>query len=174
MIVDNTCGGENIIEVSSLVLSVDGEKLQEGALSARWVGHAQGVDVLELAHQGISRSVAWSLEGHIRGVRDGSQLCRDDMMAMTLLVGPNKIEAVCANQTAECPRVVNFDKDANGELLRAGDRLDSLQPYLPWGLVIGTLVPSYPENQFAPMVFDSANPTGGDTDLGTPNQVCRI
>ncbi|MEO1523230.1 MAG: hypothetical protein AAFU78_20990, partial [Cyanobacteria bacterium J06633_2] len=57
----------------------------------------------------------------------------------------------------------NFDGDGDGVPLVAGDVIED--QFASVGLTIST-----PENAFGAMIFDSANPTGKDFDLGTPTQ----
>ena len=64
----------------------------------------------------------------------------------------------------ECvPFILDFDADSDGNPTNAGD----LAANLLWdhGITIRSGDPSLP-----PMLFDSANPTGGDLDLATVNQ----
>jgi uncharacterized repeat protein (TIGR01451 family) len=58
---------------------------------------------------------------------------------------------------------INFDVDSNGAALVAGSVIED--QFASVGVTVST-----PDNEFGAMIFDSANPTGGDTDLGTPSQ----
>ncbi|NJM97332.1 MAG: hypothetical protein HC800_09285 [Phormidesmis sp. RL_2_1] len=58
---------------------------------------------------------------------------------------------------------IDFETDGTGQALSAGTSIDD--EYAALGLTIST-----PRNAFGAMIFDSSNPTGGDFDLGTPNQ----
>ena len=55
--------------------------------------------------------------------------------------------------------VIDFETDGFGNLLTAGDVIDT--EYQNLGLTISA-------TQYGAMIFDSANPTGGDTDLSIP------
>ncbi len=62
---------------------------------------------------------------------------------------------------------MNFDLDGDNVSLQAGEPITDA--YASWGVQISTYV-----NGGTPalgIVFDSANPTGGDNDLGTPSQI---
>lgn len=63
-----------------------------------------------------------------------------------------------------CPPDLDFDTDADGAPLAAGTLV-----FEQWA-DLGIHVTSSNPSQHPPMIFDSANPTGGDPDLGTPNQ----
>jgi hypothetical protein len=57
-----------------------------------------------------------------------------------------------------------FEADASGNALQAGQIID--EEWAAWGIHVTTMDPvTYPA-----MIFDSSNPTGGDPDLGSPNQ----
>ncbi|MEM7769550.1 MAG: hypothetical protein AAF327_03445 [Cyanobacteria bacterium P01_A01_bin.37] len=58
---------------------------------------------------------------------------------------------------------INFDIDGDGNPLAAGEVIED--QFASLGVTVAT-----PENAFGAMIFDSANPTGGDVDLGTPSQ----
>ena len=61
-----------------------------------------------------------------------------------------------------CPPTLDFETDVNGHPLEAGQIIDD-------EIAGMTLSTNDPVNHPL-MIFDSANPTGGDLDLGTPNQ----
>jgi hypothetical protein len=71
---------------------------------------------------------------------------------------------------AQCPMVLDFDFDAAGQAILAGQ--DVSNAYSAWGidLIVWTAMSMNPSDLGLPIAFDSANPTGGDWDLGTPNQ----
>lgn len=58
--------------------------------------------------------------------------------------------------------VVDFDTDANGNAIAAGEIVDD--EYADWGLNIS----SHSMYHNPSMIFDTENPTGGDWDLATP------
>ena len=64
----------------------------------------------------------------------------------------------------QCIPSTGFDVDANGNALVAGQIIDD--ELAAFGVTVTT---DDPANHPA-MIFNSANPTGGDRDLGTPNQ----
>lgn len=63
-----------------------------------------------------------------------------------------------------CPPTLDFENAANGLSINAGDIASD-----QWASQGITITTNDPQNHPA-MIFDSANPTGGDDDLGTPNQ----
>ncbi|MEM1121667.1 MAG: collagen-binding domain-containing protein, partial [Bacteroidota bacterium] len=75
----------------------------------------------------------------------------------------DKEDPDCSCNTAGIPNI-NFDKDTNGQPLSAG--ANPSETYAAWGIHITSDVPS----SRPVMIFDSGNITGGDKDLGTPNQ----
>ena len=71
----------------------------------------------------------------------------------------------------QCPMVLDFDFDAAGNAILAGQDISSA--YSAWGVdtIVWTAMSMNPSTDLGdPIAFDSANPTGGDWDLGTPNQ----
>ena len=70
---------------------------------------------------------------------------------------PNAVDGMCLP-------VIDFETDDAGILLSAGEVIDD--EWEGWGVHVTT---NDPVNHPA-MVFDSANPTGGDVDLGTANE----
>lgn len=73
---------------------------------------------------------------------------------------PERKLSSCLDGTMES---IGFDVDGNGTPTSAGALAANL--WAAQGLTISTLDSSKPA-----MLFDSANPTGGDEDLGTPDQ----
>lgn len=59
--------------------------------------------------------------------------------------------------------LIDFEDDADSNPLAAGDNPSNAWASL--GITISSDNPAHP-----PMIFDTSNPTGGDNDLGTPNQ----
>ena len=73
-----------------------------------------------------------------------------------------------ADCDSACPLILDFDTDGGGNPIQAGQDVSEAYGSL-WGIHIavydlGGTVPS------TPIAFDSAAPTGGDDDLGTPNE----
>ena len=64
-------------------------------------------------------------------------------------------------------RTINFDVDAQGNPLQAGMVLN--EQYAAWGVHISA-VNNRRNHPSEALIFESSNPSGGDTDLGTPNQ----
>ena len=85
-----------------------------------------------------------------------------------LVLSPGEVWTYAASATAAdlapsaVTTVINFDTDANGAPLPAGTIVDD--EYAALGLSIM----SHDQSHKPAMIFDSANPTGGDNDLGTP------
>ncbi|TNF71706.1 MAG: hypothetical protein EP299_11070 [Acidobacteria bacterium] len=73
---------------------------------------------------------------------------------------------------AACPPSIDFETDYTlANPLRVGDIIDDAnQPWGPAGIFLST---DDPGNQPL-MIFDSGSPTGGDKDLGTPNELFTI
>ena len=63
-----------------------------------------------------------------------------------------------------CLPTLGFETDTAGAALVAGQIIDT--EWAAWGVRVTT---SSPANAPA-MIFNTSNPTGGDSDLGTPNQ----
>jgi len=63
-----------------------------------------------------------------------------------------------------CLPTLYFESDPNGNAFNLGQIIDD--EYAAWGVQVTT---NDPTNHPA-MIFDSSNPTGGDDDLGTPNE----
>jgi hypothetical protein len=73
----------------------------------------------------------------------------------------------CELVTDTCALVLNFDKDANGNNLPAGTKINN-----QWAAA-GIVISANNDRNNGPdqaILFNSAAPTGGDPDLGTPNQ----
>jgi hypothetical protein len=64
-----------------------------------------------------------------------------------------------------CLEPIDFDADAAGNPLSAGDVVHD-----QWLAVWGMHVSSQNNYWHPPVIFDSSNPTCGDTDLGSPNE----
>lgn len=75
--------------------------------------------------------------------------------------------------TLLCPPDLEIDPESaplclEFEEFDAGDLVDSVST--PWGpVLVNATSKRYPDGNAA-MIFDSGNPTGGDTDLGSPNE----
>jgi len=67
---------------------------------------------------------------------------------------------------AGCPQVVDFDSDPYGNPIPAGT--DLAETYAAWGIHSITWTVQNMSVVGMGIAFDSANPTGGDTDLATP------
>lgn len=80
------------------------------------------------------------------------------------LLDPNEVWTYSTTGTAQNLFVsIDFDTDGTGSSLAAGEVI--IDQYANLGLTVST-----PVNPYGAMIFDSANPTGGDIDLGTPTQ----
>jgi hypothetical protein len=82
--------------------------------------------------------------------------------------GRDGMEKYCThtveNVSSPCLPVIDLETDAYGNPLEAGDLI--AEQWADWGVHVSTNDPdSHPL-----MIFDSANPTGNDDDLGTPNE----
>ena len=67
-----------------------------------------------------------------------------------------------------CPMVLDFDVDPWGAPIAAGQDLS--ETYDDWGVHLATYDNQLLISQGLGIAFDSSNPTGGDFDLGTPNE----
>ncbi len=67
-----------------------------------------------------------------------------------------------------CPMVLDFDLDPWGAGIPAG--LDVSEAYAAWGVHLVTYNDPAMLTPGMGVAFDSSNPTGGDFDLGTPNE----
>ncbi len=73
-----------------------------------------------------------------------------------------------ATAPSSCPMVLDFDTDANGNAIAAGQ--DLWLAYGAWGIDLTTWNSIDMSSVGMGIAFDSSNPTGGDDDLGTPNE----
>lgn len=78
---------------------------------------------------------------------------------MTLFVGAASLFAQDPCQT------VNFDKDSENNPLLAGTPIT--EQFSEWGLSI-SVINQHSDHPQQGIIFDSAHPSGGDSDLGTP------
>ena len=69
---------------------------------------------------------------------------------------------------AACLPRIDFETDALGNPLVAGQVIDD--EWAAWGITASFSVNAPSTGPL--MIFDSANPTGGDVDLGSPNETC--
>ncbi len=69
---------------------------------------------------------------------------------------------------ASCPMVFDYETDASGAPIVAGQDLASA--YSAWGADLIVWNTQNMSSQGMGIAFDSGNPTGGDWDLGSPNQ----
>ena len=69
------------------------------------------------------------------------------------------------------PLIIDFETDGSGSALQAGDLLSGAgnQRWSNYGISVSTNAQDGDNSPLPVMIFDSANPTGGDPDLGTPN-----
>jgi hypothetical protein len=61
---------------------------------------------------------------------------------------------------------LNFDQDASGDAIQAGQIIDN--EYAAWGVQISAYNQRLGSNTNAAIAFDTTSPTGGDSDLATP------
>ncbi len=66
----------------------------------------------------------------------------------------------------QCLPTIDFETDALGNALTKGQTVSN--QWAGWGITVSATAAS--PGTGPAMIFDSAAPTGGDTDLGTPNQ----
>ncbi len=81
-------------------------------------------------------------------------------------LNPGEMKLVTADYTIPLSfgtTTIDFETDAGGSPLTAGQIIDD--EFLGAGITVS----SHNQTKHPAMIFDSANPTGGDTDLGTPN-----
>lgn len=88
------------------------------------------------------------------------------MKTMTQVLGTTVLALSAALTQAA---TINFDSDGNGNTLSAGDVVNG-STYAADGISFSTdaFVKGSTTKRANLMIFDSANPTGGDTDLRTP------
>ena len=82
-------------------------------------------------------------------------------------VDPNSRWDFCRSvEVPDCPYIIDFDTDPNGNPIPAGANI--LEQYADWGVHIAAdnNHSSHPDKAIS---FNTAAPTGGDRDLGTPN-----
>ena len=90
-----------------------------------------------------------------------------NVAAVTITTGETNLDVDYGYTPAICPPDTNlveidFETDAMGNVLHKGQIIDN--EYAAYGLTFST------NRATGLMIFDSTNPTGGDWDLGTPNQ----
>ena len=81
----------------------------------------------------------------------------------SVLVSAIAIAMLIGNNARAQHRVIDFTTDASGGAISAGDFISN--QYTLWGIEI-----SESDVNHRAMAFDTANPTGGDSDIGAPNQ----
>lgn len=74
----------------------------------------------------------------------------------------NTLTVTVNGEVTKCLPTIDFERAANGTSLTAGTRITN--QFVSLGMTVSTNNASRPA-----MIFNSAAPTGGDTDLGTPN-----
>lgn len=72
----------------------------------------------------------------------------------------------CSFQTCTNSVTIDFEQDGYGNALMAGETITSAYNMLGVNFTIANNRPQHPDKG---IIFDTSNPTGGDTDLGTPN-----
>jgi hypothetical protein len=104
---------------------------------------------------------------------DESSMGGDDVYARVTIDNPKTISLITTDVTGvnfgyvwvdDCMPTMFFNYDAAGNPINAGDYIT--EQFAAWGIHISTNDPT----NHPTMAFDSENPTGGDYDLGTPNQ----
>jgi uncharacterized cupredoxin-like copper-binding protein len=104
-----------------------------------------------------------------------SAICDDGSDPSAIELGPGETVTCVFTNTAdvdECPPSIDFETDATGLIgLVPGEIIDDTnQPWAIEGIWLSTdNSPSRPL-----MIFDTSFPTGGDIDLGTPNELFTI
>jgi hypothetical protein len=68
----------------------------------------------------------------------------------------------------QCPLVIDFEVDAFGTPIQAGEDLS--MAWIDSGIAVEAYTKADMSVATLPLAFNSAAPTGGDTDLGTPNK----
>ncbi len=66
-----------------------------------------------------------------------------------------------------CPMLLDFDSDPDGLPIYAG--ADLTEAYADWGIHVDVYYPNGVDPSLG-IAFDSSDPSGGDFDLGTPNE----
>jgi hypothetical protein len=104
-----------------------------------------------------------------------SATCDDGSDPSAIDLGPGETVTCVFLNTAEvdeCPPSIDFETDATGLIpLVPGEIIDDTnQPWAIEGILLST---DDPVNRPL-MIFDTSFPTGGDPDLGTPNELFTI
>ena len=74
----------------------------------------------------------------------------------------NEISVTATSEPNRWLPTIDFERSATGAKLKSGDRITD--QFAALGMTVSTNSASHPA-----MIFNSAAPTGGDTDLGTPS-----
>ncbi|MEM7351344.1 MAG: SdrD B-like domain-containing protein [Acidobacteriota bacterium] len=131
--------------IASAMTSGDGEYLFPDLPA----GDYKVVIVVSTLPEGVSQT--FDLDGTL-----------DDETTVPLAGGEDRRD-VDFGYVEDCLPELDFEQDFEGNALPAGTILtDQLASF---GITVSSANPANP-----PMIFDSANPTGGDNDLGTPNE----
>lgn len=86
--------------------------------------------------------------------------------SVTLTTGQSRLDVDFGYMANQCLPTIDFETDAAGNPLVKGQVIDN--EWAAWGVTVSAT--ANPGGTGPAMIFDSAVPTGGDTDLGTPNQ----
>ncbi len=89
-----------------------------------------------------------------------------DPKTVTLTTGQSRLDVDFGYVANQCLPTIDFETDAAGNPLAKGQVIDN--EWAAWGITVSAAANA--GGTGPAMIFDSANPSGGDTDLGTPNQ----
>lgn len=101
------------------------------------------------------------------GVCDDADNCPFNLNPAQADTDSDGVGDICDEAPPQCPMVLDFDLDPADETLAAGTIASEQWAAAGVHLSCANNNPSHPD---ACLVFDSAHPTGGDVDLGTPNR----
>ncbi|RME55372.1 MAG: hypothetical protein D6790_16040, partial [Caldilineae bacterium] len=90
----------------------------------------------------------------------------NDPQAVTLAADEQRLDVDFGYVAGLCLPTIDFETDAAGNSLTKGQTIDN--EWAGWGVTVSAAATA--PGTGPAMIFDSANPTGGDTDLGSPNQ----
>ncbi|MFQ5524817.1 MAG: SdrD B-like domain-containing protein [Thermoanaerobaculia bacterium] len=148
--------GTEVAGVSPVVTGADGKYLFTDVPPGEY--YVQ-IDAAELAGGG-------DLDGY--GATQGPQSIGTETSAPFTLMAGEAITDLDFGYANTCLPRIGFETDSGGFALASGQTIDD--EFAKWGIAV-SFTAAAPGTGPA-MIFDSRVPTGGDTDLGSPNETC--